>query len=67
MTIYHKNGTVLTDQFDSIEAAVKAGVNLMGANLTYADLTGADLKGADLAYANLTGAVLYVGNRRITV
>ena len=33
---------MLTDQYDSIEAAVRAGVNL-------------------------SGAVLYVGNRRITV
>ena len=67
MTIYHKNGTVLTDQFDSIEAAVKAGVNLMGANLTYADLTGADLTGADLSGATLTGATITLGDRTITL
>ena len=52
MTIYHKNGTVITDQYDSIEAAVKA----------HADLTGADLTGADL-----TDAVLYIGNRLVTL
>ena len=72
MTIYHKNGTIITVQYASIEAAVKAGVSLTGANLTDANLAGADLTGADLRDANLTGAnltdaVLYVGNRRITL
>ena len=62
MTIYHKNGTVLTDQYDSIEAAAAAG-----ANLSYADLMAANLAGANLTAAYLTGAVLYVGNRRITL
>jgi uncharacterized protein YjbI with pentapeptide repeats len=62
MTIYHKNGTIITDQYDSIEAAVKAGVSLR-----YADLTGANLVNADLRGAYLTDAVLYLGNRRITV
>ena len=67
MTIYHKNGTIITDRYASIEAAVKAGVSLACANLRYADLMGANLRGAYLTGANLMGAVLYVGNRRITL
>ena len=43
MTIYYRNGTVLTDQYESIEAAVRAGANLAGANLVYANLRGANL------------------------
>ena len=74
MTIYHKNGTIITDQYDSIEAAVRASAYLVGADLSYADLrganlvnanlTGADLRGADLSYAYLTDANLWGANLR---
>ena len=57
MTIYHKNGTIITVQYASIEAAVKAGVSLTGANLT-----NATLRGAYLTDANLT-----LGNRRVSL
>ena len=51
----------------TVEAAVKAGVdlsgaNLCGANLTGADLTEAHLTGACLAEAHLSGADLYSAN-----
>ncbi len=47
----------------TLQLAVKAKINLRGADLRYAnlrgaDLRGADLRGADLGYANLRGADL---------
>lgn len=54
-----KDNTVLL----TVEAAIKAGVslagaNLVGENLAGSDLAGADLTGANLAWADLTGANL---------
>ena len=40
---------------------------LIGANLRGADLRGADLSDANLSDANLRGAVIYLGNRKITL
>ena len=45
-----------------VEAAVKSGADLYGANLSGADLYGADLSGANLSRANLSGANLYGAN-----
>ena len=47
---------------DTVEDAVKSGVNLSGANLKGADLGGANLKGADLYGADLGDANLYCAN-----
>lgn len=52
VTIYKTDGSVLTDRYESVEAASKAGVSLAGANLAGADLT---------------GAYLYLGNRRVVL
>ena len=51
----------------AVEAAIKSGANLYGANLSVANLYGADLyganlSGADLSVANLSGADLSVAN-----
>jgi hypothetical protein len=46
----------------TLEAAVKAGANLDGANLAGANLDGANLAGANLAGANLDGANLAGAN-----
>ena len=46
----------------AVEAAVKAGANLDGANLYGANLDGANLYGANLDGANLYGANLYGAN-----
>lgn len=65
--------TIFKGKFKSmksaVEAAVKEGVSLDGADLRYADLRGAylvraDLSGADLRYARLNGAWLYCANLR---
>jgi len=45
-----------------IEAAVKAGANLVGARLRGANLVGADLRGANLVGADLRGANLVGAN-----
>lgn len=67
MIIRRIDGTILTDQYDSVVAAVKAGVSLRQADLSYANLSDADLSDADLtgAYlfrANLSGAKLFRAN-----
>jgi uncharacterized protein YjbI with pentapeptide repeats len=46
----------------TLEAAVKAKVNLYGADFSGADLYGADLSGANLSWANLSGANLSWAN-----
>ena len=46
----------------AVEAAVKNGANLTGADLRGADLTGANLRGADLTGADLRGADLTGAN-----
>ena len=46
----------------TLQAAVKSGANLRGANLYGANLDGADLRGANLYGANLRGADLYGAN-----
>jgi uncharacterized protein YjbI with pentapeptide repeats len=46
----------------TLEMAVKASVDLYGADLSGANLTHANLSGADLTRANLTGANLYGAN-----
>ena len=63
------NGAVLfsieTDSWKlAVEAAIKSGADLSGANLRGADLYGANLRGADLYGANLRGANLYGANLR---
>ncbi|HVL77609.1 MAG TPA: pentapeptide repeat-containing protein [Noviherbaspirillum sp.] len=45
-----------------VEAAVKSGADLRGANLGDANLYGANLRGANLYGANLRGADLYGAN-----
>ena len=45
-----------------VEAAVKSGASLTGANLTMANLDGANLTGANLTRANLDGASLTGAN-----
>jgi hypothetical protein len=47
-----------------VEAAVKSGADLSGANLSGADLSGANLSGAYLSGANLSGAYLSGANLR---
>ena len=47
-----------------IEAAIKSGANLRGANLYEADLRGANLRGANLCRADLRGANLCEANLR---
>jgi hypothetical protein len=47
-----------------LEAAVKSGANLRGANLCEADLRGANLRGANLCEANLREANLRGANLR---
>lgn len=49
---------------ETIEEAVKQGVDLVGADLERANLAGADLVGADLVGANLIGANLVGANLR---
>jgi len=46
----------------AVEAAVKSGANLSGADLSGANLSGADLSGADLSGADLSGADLSGAN-----
>ena len=48
----------------AVEAAVKSGANLYGANLYGANLYGADLRGANLRGADLRGANLYGADLR---
>jgi uncharacterized protein YjbI with pentapeptide repeats len=82
MNIYRRDGSLITDQYDTVSAAVAAGVNLTHAYLTDANLTGANLTGAvlthaylthayltdaDLTGAVLTGAVISLGNRIIAL
>jgi len=82
MTIYHRNGAIITDAYTKVAVAVRAGADLTdadlrnanlfdadltGANLTDADLTGANLTGADLTSAQLSGARYYLGNRLVTL
>jgi uncharacterized protein YjbI with pentapeptide repeats len=67
MTMYKIDGTVLTDQYASVEAAVKAKVSLAGADLAGAYLSRAGLTGANLTGAVLTGAVIMLGTRRVTL
>ena len=49
---------------DTVEDAVKSGVNLSGVNLSGADLGGANLYNANLGGADLYGADLKVANLR---
>ena len=58
MTIYRNDGTIITDKYESVEAAVKAGIDLSHANLSGANLSRANLSRANLSYAKLTGANL---------
>jgi len=51
-----------TGLFSCVEAAVRAGVNLAGADLMHVNLNGANLEGAHLAGAYLTGANLVGAN-----
>ena len=51
-----------TGLFSCVEAAVRAGVNLAGADLMHVNLNGANLEGANLAGAYLTGANLVGAN-----
>ena len=46
----------------TLQAAVKSGADLRGANLRCANLDGADLRGANLDGADLRGANLYGAN-----
>lgn len=62
MNIYHRDGSLITDQYDTVSAAVAAGVNLTGANLIFANLSGTNLSRADLSRA-----VIHLGNRTITL
>jgi len=72
--IKNKSGKVIfrypdTTMKETLEAAVKEGVDLSladlrGADLTDANLAGAILRGADLSQANLTGANLTGANLR---
>ncbi len=60
-TIFHRySGAILFSTIGSlrwtVEAAVRAGVSLCGANLQDADLGGVDLSNADLSDADLRGA-----------
>jgi hypothetical protein len=48
----------------TLQLAVKAKINLRGADLRYANLRGADLRDADLGYANLRDADLRGANLR---
>jgi len=48
----------------AVEAAVKAGVSLNGADLHGADFSGADLCGADFSGADLCGVNFYSANLR---
>ena len=66
--IKHKKGTVLYNYTGeggiqtAVEAAVAAGVSLMGANLEGVDLRGVNLKNADLSFASLLNANLTGAN-----
>ena len=47
---------------DTLEEAIKSGINLSHANLCGADLSDAKLRYATLCYANLCGANLYIAD-----
>jgi hypothetical protein len=63
---WYTGTTIISDEAESfsalVQAAVKSGANLDGANLTRANLDGANLDGANLDGANLTLANLYGAN-----